>query len=135
MTSGAVITKNGFNAFLNRAFKSTPDNTVPSRFAIGTGSNTPSETDTGLQTQINAWNSGSNYKNYNSGYPSFDTANQQVTVQGFVPSSQANGNSIFEYADVNTDGTPVYCSRVVLPSAITKTSGVQIYFTNIYKRS
>jgi len=135
MASGAVLTKNGFNAILNRAFKSAPDYTVPSRFGIGTGSTTPTENDTALDTAITGWTGAAgDYKDYVGGYPSFDTSNQKVSVQGFIGPTEANGNSIIEYGDFNTDGSPLMSGRQVFSTAITKTSVVQVYITTTYKR-
>ena len=134
MSTGAVFTKNGFNAMIEKAFSSTSTKTVPSRFGIGTGTTTPVVTDTALETKIATWSGGSDYKNYVSGFPTFDTANQKVTVQGFVASTEANGNTITEYGDFNTDGTPILSSHCVV-TGLTKTSAVQIYFTTTYKRA
>lgn len=136
MAVGAKFTKNGFNAMLNRNFKASPDYTAPSRFGIGTGSTTPTQNDTALDTPITAWApAASDYKDYVSGYPSLDTVNQKVTVQGFIGPAEANGNSIIEFGGFNTDGSPNMDSRVVLSNAITKTSVVQVYLTTIFKRS
>ena len=133
MTVGSVLTKAGFNAILSRAFSNAGTYTVPSRFKIGTGTTTPSQTDSNLATPITAWSGGSDYKNYSASYPTFDTTNQKVTVQGFVASTEANGNTITEYADFNTDGSPVMFSRTVFTS-ITKTSAVQVFITTRFKR-
>jgi hypothetical protein len=136
MASGSVFTKNGFNAMLNRAFKASPTNTATTRFGIGTGSTTPAVTDTALATAITGWASGpSDYKNYVSGYPTFDTTNQKVTVQAFISSTEANGNTITEIGDFNTDGTPVMSSRTVFSTGIVKNSAVQVYVTTTFKRS
>lgn len=133
MAAGAVYTKNGYNALFNRGYKSSPDNTVPSRFKIGTGTTTPVETDTDLETPIEGWNAASDFKDFVAGHPTFDTGNQKVTVQGFIGASQANGNSITEYGDFNTDGTPV-CSSHLVFTAITKVSTIQVFITTTYKR-
>lgn len=122
------------NALLNRGYKSSPDNLPPSRFKIGTGTTTPADTDTGLETVIAGWNAASDFKDFVNGYPTFDTANQKVTVQGFIGASQANGNSITEYGDFNTDGTPV-CSSHIVFTAITKVSTIQVFITTKYRRS
>jgi hypothetical protein len=133
MSNGAIYTKTGFNALLNRGYKATPDYLAPTRFGIGTSSTTPLDTDTTLNSAITAWSGGSDYKNFVSGYPTFDTTNQKVTVQGFIASTEANGNVINEYGDFNADGSPIMSSRIVF-NPITKTSAVQIYITTTYKR-
>jgi hypothetical protein len=133
MTVGSVLTKTGFNAILSRAFTNTGTYTVPSQFKIGTGTTTPSTTDTDLATPITAWSGGTDYKNYTVSYPSLDTVNQKVTLQGFIASTEANGNTITEYGDFNTDGTPVMFTRTVF-TAITKTSAVQAFITTRLKR-
>lgn len=134
MSNGACYTKNGFNALIDRGYKSGTTLTVPSRFKIGTGTTTPLTTDTSLETPITAWNAGSDFKNFVSGYPTFDTTNQKVTVQAFIASTQANGNTISETGDFNTDGTPLMSSHIVF-TGITKVNTVQIFVTTIYKRS
>jgi len=134
MANGAVFTKNGFNTMLNRAFKASPDYTAMSRFKIGTGTTTPTTADTDLETPITAWSGGSDYKDFVSGYPTFDEANQKVQTQGFIASTEANGNSITELGEFNTDGTPVLGSHIVI-TGITKTATIQVFFTTTYKRS
>lgn len=135
MASGSVLTKNGFNAIIDKAFNASSTYSVPSRFGIGTGSTTPTQNDSSLNTMITGWNASADYKDYVSGYPTFDTANQKVTVQGFISPTEANGNSIIEIGDFNTDGTPVMFSRTVFSTAITKTAVVQAYITTTFKRS
>ena len=134
MGNGAVYTKTGFNALLNLCYKATPDYTPPSTFGIGTSSTTPLDTDTTLDSAITAWSSGSDYKAFVTDYPTFNTTDQKVTVQGFVASTEANGNAINEYGDFNADGSPIMSSRIVF-NPITKTSAVQVYITTTYKRS
>jgi len=133
MANGAVITKNGANAIFNRAYKATPDYTVPSRFKIGIGTTTPAEADTGLKTVIAGWNAASDFKDFVSGYPTFDTTNQKVTTQGFIGATQANGNTITEFGDFNTDGTPI-CSSHLVFTGITKVATIQVFVTTTYKR-
>jgi hypothetical protein len=52
MANGNIITNTGKKIALNRTFKSTPDYGIPSIFKIGIGTNTPSTTDTDIQTKI-----------------------------------------------------------------------------------
>jgi hypothetical protein len=67
------------------------------------------------------------------GYPSFDTANQKVTVQAFIASTEANGNTISEIGDFNIDSSPVMSSHTVF-TGIAKTSAVQVFITTTYRR-
>ena len=133
MANGAIYSKSGFNALLNRGYKSTPDNTIPSRFKIGISTTTPATTDTDLGTPITGWYGGGDYKNFVAGYPTFDTTNQKVTVQAFIASTEANGNSISEIGCFNTDASPVMSDHIVFTS-ITKTSAVQVFITTTYRR-
>lgn len=134
MTTGVVLTKNGFNAILSRAFSSAGTYAAPTQFGIGTGTTTPSIADTALATPITAWSGGTDYKNYTAGYPTFDTANQKVTTQCYISSTEANGNTITEMGEFNADGTPLLFARSVF-SGITKISAVQLFITTTYKRS
>ena len=132
MTVGSVLTKNGFNALMNRAFSNSGTYTIPSRFKIGTGTTTPSTADTDVTTPITAWSGGIDYKNYNTAI-TFDTTNQKVTTQGFIASTEANGNTITEYGEFNTDDSPVMFTHTVFTS-ITKTSAIQAFITIRLKR-
>lgn len=130
--TGAQFTKAGFNAMLDKFFNPSSTVTVPSRFKIGSGTNTPSQGDTDLQTPITGWYGGGDFKNFNIA-PDIDTANQKVTTQSYIATTEANGNVISEYGEFNTDGSPVMSSRaVVLP--ITKTSAIQVFIITTYKR-
>jgi len=133
MTTGATLTKNGFNMLVEKAFNSASTKTVVSRFKIGTGTTTPAQGDTNLATPITGWAPGSSdYKNFNTA-TTYDTANQKAATQGFVASTEANGNSITEYGEFNTDDSPLMFMRTVF-TAITKTSATQMFITTTYKR-
>jgi len=134
MTTGAVFTVSGMVSLQNRGFKASPDYTAPTKFGIGTGTTAPVTTDIAIETPITAWSGASDFKNYVSGYPTFDEANQELTVRGFIASTEANGNSITEYGDFNTDTDPIISSHVVF-SPITKTSAVQVFITTTFIRS
>jgi hypothetical protein len=109
---------------LKRAFGSTV--TVFSTFRIGTGTDTPAATNTGLQTGLTAWATGGvTYKPFITGYPTYNTTDRTVTWRGQVSSTEANGNTLTEVAEFNTDGTPVIGSRTVF-TGIVKSSSVQI---------
>ena len=134
MANGAVYTENGFNNMANRGYNASSTISVPSQFKIGTGTTTPDATDTDLTTPIEDWHSATDYKDFVSGYPTFDTANQRITVQGFIGATEANGQTITECGDFNKDGTPSMSSHVVF-SGVGKSSAVQVYITTIYERA
>ncbi len=134
MATGSSYTISGMVSLLNRGYKATPDYTVPSRFGIGTGTTTPTEADKALTTPITSWSGASDFKNFVSGYPVFDEVTQEVQVQGYIASTEANDNTITEYGDFNTDGAPLISSHVVF-TGITKTNAVQVYITTTYIRS
>jgi hypothetical protein len=132
MAYGSQSTKDGFNAMLDKFFNPASTYTIPSRFKIGTGTDTPSQLDSDLQTPIAAWSGGTDYKNFNT-TPVLDSANQKVTTQSYISSTEANGNTITEYGEFNTDGTPLMISRTVF-IGITKTAAVQAFIITTYKR-
>ncbi len=134
MANSAVYTISGFVGLLNRGYKSSPDYTVPSRFGIGTGTTTAETSDTLIETPITSWSSGSDFKNFVGGYPVFDEVKETVKVQGFIASTEANGNSITEYGDFNTDSDPNISSHIIF-TGVTKTNLVQVYVTTTYIRS
>ena len=133
MGNGAVYTDDGFNDLLHRGYTVTPTITVPSRFKIGTGTTTPTVSDTDLTTPITGWHDAGDYKDFVQGYPTFSEGDNRVTVQGFIGASEANGNTITECGDFNTDGTPSMSSHVVF-TGVAKTSAVQVYITTTYER-
>lgn len=133
MAIGAVATDKMRNVLFNRAFKSSPDYTSFSKGAIGTGTTTPTTSDTDLESVISNWNGGaSDYKSYETNYPTFDEGTKKVTTRVFVTANDANANVITEFADFNTDGTPLIGGRFVF-NGITKTSAIQVYFTITYR--
>ena len=134
MAVSSVYTVSGMVSLLNRGYKATPTYTAPSRFGIGTGTTTATEADVGLETPITSWSASSDFKNFVSGYPIFDEVTQEVQVQGYIASTEANGNVITEYGDFNTDSAPLISSHVVF-TGITKTNAVQVYITTTYIRT
>ena len=130
--AGAIATNAMKNLLLNRAFKTSPDNGAYVSGAIGTSAVNPVAGDTALGTVISGWNSGSDYKGYESGSPTFDTTNRRVSTRMFVSSTQANSNTITEYVDVNGDGTPTIGGRFVF-TGIAKTSNIQIFIKPTYR--
>ena len=133
MATGAVYTKNGFNNMASRGYNASSTISVPSRFKIGTGTTTPTTSDTDLTTPHTTWHDAGAFKEFVTGYPAFSTANQTVTVQGFVGASEANGQTITECGDFNTDGTPSMSSHVVF-TGVAKSNAVQVYITTTYAR-
>lgn len=125
MTTGNIITTDGLKITLNRTFKVSPDFLAPSKFKIGTGSTTPTDSDTDLDNVVAI--NGGNTKSFISGYPVLDEINIQSTIRTLLNSVEANGNSITEFGIFNEDGSPLMFSRSVF-TAITKTASVQISF-------
>ena len=134
MAVSSAYTISGMVSLLNRGYKTSPDYSTPSRFGIGTGTTTVAEADTGLETPITSWSGASDFKNFVSGYPTFNETTQEVQVQGYIASTEANGEVITEYGDFNTDGAPLISSHVVF-TGITKTNAVQVYITTTYIRT
>lgn len=120
------------NAFLDRAFKATPTNSAFTQGSIGTGTTTPAEGDTGIETVISNWNASTDFKNYATGYPTFDTANKRVTTRVFVTTTQANSNTITEFGDFNSDGTPVIGGHFVF-TGVVKTTSIRLRLTPTYR--
>lgn len=133
IATGGVVTSNGRIVLLNRAYKGTADYTQMSRFKIGTGTTTPTQADTDLDTVIAGWAPGaSDFKNFETGYPTFDEAAKTVTVRGEVLSTEANANTITEAGEFNTDGTPKMGSRDVF-TGIAKISSMEIIFLWVHE--
>jgi hypothetical protein len=123
---GACIVTTGKNAMWKRTFGTSV--TAMSTFSIGTGTATPAVTDTALQTGLVGWATGGlTYKTFLAGYPTYDTVNRIVTWRGQVISTEANGNTITEIGEFNTDGSPIMLSRSVF-TGIAKNSSTQIIF-------
>lgn len=66
---------------------------------------------------------------FETGYPSFDYTNNEVTIQGRVSATQANGYNISEFGVFNTDATALLVTHSVF-TAVSKTSSDEIYFIN-----
>ena len=52
MAVGGEVSKDGKNLLLNRAYKTSPDYTIPSVFKVGIGTTTPLESDTDLENAV-----------------------------------------------------------------------------------
>jgi len=123
--TGSIITNNGRNLLIKRLTRTS--DTIISKFAIGTGTSDPNVTDTSLETMITAWYGGANYKGYMTGYPTYNTTDHKYTTRCKLLSTEANGNTISEIGEFNTDSTPVMFSHYVF-TGISKSSSVEIIF-------
>ena len=120
MAVGMVITNDGRNLILNRAYLRTQ--TVINRFRSGTGTDTPVVGDTTLQTSVFGPTA------FSSGYPTFDTVANRTTARGVVGSGDANGNTLTEAGEFNLDASPIMLSRMV-HTGVSKTSAVIVLYT------
>ena len=125
MATGQLITNNGLKISLNRTYKATPDYLAPTKFKIGTGTTTPTVSDTDVETGVNI--NGGATKSFVSGYPTLDETNMQVTIRCFLNTTEGNSNSITEFGLFNEDGTPLMYSHAVF-TAISKTTSVEVSF-------
>jgi len=125
MATGQLITNNGLKISLNRTYKATPDYLAPTKFKIGTGTTTPTVSDTDVETGVNI--NGGATKSFVSGYPILDETNMQVTIRCFLNTTEGNSNSITEFGLFNEDGTPLMYSHAVF-TAISKTTSVEVSF-------
>ncbi len=119
------MTNNGLKISLNRTFKASPDYLAPSKFKIGTGTTTPTISDTDVETGVNI--NGGATKSFVTGYPVLDETNLQVTIRCFLNSLEGNGNNLTEFGLFNEDGSPLMYSHAVF-TAITKTTSVEVSF-------
>lgn len=125
MTTGQIITNSGKLIVLDRTFNSSPTRSEPNQFKVGTGTTTPSLSDTDLVTPVSI--DGDNFKGFVSGYPVLNTTSIQSTIRCFLNSTEANGNALTEFGIVNSDGTPLMFSRAV-HTVINKTSSNEITY-------
>lgn len=124
MGTGQEITYNGRLIVMNRTFKASPDYDAPTKFSVGTGTNTPIVSDTALQTPVDI-TAGVQIKSFEGGYPSFDTADMQITIKCLLDYAEANGNTITEFGLLNEDGTPLLFSHAVF-TGIAKTNAIKV---------
>lgn len=90
-----------------------------SRFAIGTGTNPVQATDTALQTEV--------LRDVFTGPAT--TGAQNLTIQYYLSSTSANGNTLTEAGLFNAASAGTMYARVLLASAIVKSSAVAVSFT------
>ena len=125
MATGQIITNSGKLIILDRTFNTSPTRTSPSQFKVGTGTTTPSLSDTDLVTPVDI--DGDNFKGFVSGYPLIDETTGQVTTRCYLNTLEANGNDLTEFGLVNTDGTPQLFSRAV-HTIISKTTSNEVTY-------
>jgi len=125
MATGQVITTSGRLILLDRGFKATPDKTAPTLFKVGTGTTTPTVSDTDLETPVDI--DGDNFKSFLTGYPVVDSTTIQATTRCFLSSLEANGNTLTEFGLVNTDGTKLLFNRAV-HSPISKSASIEVTY-------
>ena len=123
MGTGQVITNSGLKIAINRTFKAIPDYLVPSKFKVGTGTTTPTTSDTDVET-VKTINGG-NTKSFVTGYPVLDEANFQAIIRCLLTTTDANGSNLAEFGLFNEDSSPLMFSHMVF-TAITKTTSVQV---------
>jgi len=126
MATGLVLTTKGKLIAFNRTFKTTPDYLEPSLFKVGTGTTTPSVSDTDLVTPV-VISGGSTTKSFLTGYPVLDETNLNSTIRCLLLTTEANGNSLTEFGIFNNDATKKCFSRAVHTS-ISKTSSIQVSY-------
>lgn len=130
--SNSLLLSSGRNLLLDLTYNASTSKSQITKFKIGTGTTDPLVSDTALETEITAWTGGSSSKTFVSGFPSFDTTNNEVTIKGFVASTEANGNNVSEFGTINTDGSEIMDVRSSF-TPISKTSTDEITFTSVLR--
>jgi len=95
MSAGSIV-NTGKNLLLNRLYNGGSPHVF--EFAVGSGTTNPVVTDSGLEYPI------ASGLNFVTGYPSFDTTNQKVTVRGFIPAGSYNGATLSEVGEFSSGG-------------------------------
>ena len=121
----ALITNQGKNLLLNRALQATPTQNAVIDFKVGTGTTAAAITDTDLETPVSI--DGDNFKNFESGSPSFTESSQNSQITCRLLRTEANSNSLTEFGIVNDDGTKKLFMRSV-HTAIAKTSSKEVRY-------
>lgn len=134
MVSGAsaVATNDMKNTLLDRAFKANPSFTAYVSGSIGTSSGAALASDTAITSVISGWNNGSDFKGYETGFPTFDSTSRTVTTRLFVTATQANGNVLAEYGDFNGDTTARIGGHFT-HTLITKNNSIQVFYIPRYR--
>jgi len=129
--SEALKTENGFKTMLHRAYTKNADLSstlylVPEQFKVGVTQSDPAFTDTDLDNPVLI--DGGYFKDFVSGYPTFDYTNFQVTIRCFLDTSEANGNDIEAIGIFNKDTTPLMQTVVKLSTSESKTTNDEFAF-------
>jgi len=133
LASGAALSSSGFNNTLQLLFNNS-DTRSYTTFVIGTGTTTPTTTNTTLESSITGWAGGTaDSKLYST--VTFSATAQQVTVRAFVSAAEATGKILTEYADLNTATTPGILGHFVATDGPTKTAIVQVTYLTVYGRT
>lgn len=103
MTNISTITNKGKVILLNRGYKSSPDYNVPSIFQIGSSQTTPLVSHTGL-TNVLTISTGVTSKSFVSGYPTFNETKKEVTIRGYLSSTDAVGENVDSTCIKTADG-------------------------------
>lgn len=115
----SVWTYNGLNQ-VNKIITKYDTSKYVEKFIIGTGTNTPTQGDVGLDGKITSFTA----KAFDSGYPAFNTTNRTTTIRGTISSTEANGYNISESALVDSGDTMIFTHDVFNP--ITKNLSTEI---------
>lgn len=128
MANGMVVTNSGRKLILNRGFKVTPDYLAPTHFKVGTGTTTPTVSQTDLVAPV-AITGVTLTKDFVAGYPSLDETNFLATIRCLLLTTEPTAQpvSLAEFGLFNEDGTPLMFSRIV-HTAITKNTSTQIIY-------
>ena len=125
MTVGSIWTKDGLNEELKVTLGDSTK--IIEKFKIGTGTTTPAETDTDLETEIGAFSA----KAFDATYPQYDTNNKKITIRGTISSVEANGNTVSESALVDDGDTLIFTHDVF--TGIVKNLSTEIVLEWTYK--
>lgn len=102
MANGSIITDSGKKIIINRAYKASPDYTVPSEFKVGISNGTPSVTDTDLDVAVPIANGTTNDDGSNTmtGSSGADNSTDNTTIY-----KEGAGNSDATAQNLLADGT------------------------------
>ena len=125
MVIGGTLTTSALKLAFNRIYKTVPDYSIIEKFKVGTGTNTPQQSDTDLQTPVNI--NGGQTKDFENTFPQLDEPNKEATIRCRLASTEADGNLLTEVGIFNTDGTPLMECRDVYTS-ISKSNTDEIIY-------
>lgn len=101
MANNSILTNKGKVILLNRGYKATPDYNPPIKFKLGTTQTTPLPAATGLTITITIGTVTA--KTFVASYPTFDETKHEVTIRGYITSTECVGQFIDGSGQVNTD--------------------------------